>query len=147
MPTITFTVLGVPVAQPRPKVVTVRGRGMAISNPRKHPVVAFKEAVKLEAQQAYKGAPLEGPLQLNVTFIMPRPKSMLWKSRPMPRDWHTVRPDTDNLVKAVKDALSALLWKDDSQVCCEIIRKMVAGGDERPRVEVVVVEVGSASQR
>jgi Holliday junction resolvase RusA-like endonuclease len=136
--TITFTVLGVPVAQPRPKVVTVRGRGMAISNPRKHPVVAFKEAVKLEAQQAYKGAPLEGPVALTVTFFMPRPKSMIWKTKPMESQWHIAKPDSDNLVKAVKDALSGLLWKDDSQVCGLIVHKLITCGGKKPRVEIGV---------
>lgn len=28
----------------------------------------------------------------------------------------TARPDIDNLVKAVTDALNGILWKDDSQI-------------------------------
>lgn len=32
--------------------------------------------------------------------------------------WHTGKPDTDNLLKAVMDALTQLgVWKDDAQVC------------------------------
>jgi Holliday junction resolvase RusA-like endonuclease len=75
-------------------------------------------------------------------FVFPRTKSQIWKSRPMPRIWHAKKPDRDNCDKAVLDALSGLLWLDDSQVCSGTIEKWIAAGDEQPHVVVTVTELG-----
>lgn len=63
---------------------------------------------------------------------------MFWKRRPMPRDWHGIKPDSDNCIKSLKDSLKGLVWADDSQVCDERIFKFVAAGDEQPHVDVMV---------
>ena len=131
---ITFTVPAVPVAQPRQRH-NHRGHSYL---PKDHPVWAFKAAVALAAQQAYQGPPLEGPLQVSAVFVLPRPSRLRWKTRPMPRQWHTGKPDRDNLEKALYDALNGCLWRDDSQVCDGPITKVIAAGDEQPHVEVTV---------
>ena len=62
--------------------------------------------------------PMEGPIRLMTVWKFPRGKSH------KDGEWKTSRPDTDNLVKALKDVMTRLgFWKDDSQVCCEIISK------------------------
>ena len=71
---------------------------------------------------------------------MPRPKNKVWKRKPMPRYWHTKRPDLDNLVKAVLDALNGLAWRDDAQIHTLNISKVVAAGDEQPHVQVRIAE-------
>ena len=39
--------------------------------------------------------------------------------------WKTTRPDTDNMIKTVKDMMTRLgYWDDDSQVVFETCRKM-----------------------
>lgn len=139
--TITFTVPAIPVAQPRQRhrVLTAGGRTFAQNyTPAKHPVNAFKAAVQLAARQAYTGPPIEGPVSLAMTAIFPRPKRLMWKSRTMLCEWHTTKPDADNVVKAVKDALSGLLWRDDCQVCQLIVDKWIAGGDDQPGVVIQV---------
>lgn len=50
------------------------------------------------------------PLILTVRFLLSKPKSVK-------RVHPVVKPDLDNLLKAVKDALKGLAWHDDSQVC------------------------------
>lgn len=72
-----------------------------------------------EARYQYRGAPLEGPLEL---FIA------LW--------WPTKRNhDVDN-VKGLLDALTGILWHDDGQIESLHIRK---GYDKAtPRVELTV---------
>lgn len=40
--------------------------------------------------------------------------------------WHTVKPDTDNLIKLIKDALNGIAYADDAQVCSERIDKYYA---------------------
>lgn len=147
---IQFIVPAVPVAQPRPRATLARGGKGArihevthVKNPRtgerkQHPINAFKAAVQRAAHEAYDGAPLEGPIYLGMRFVMPRPKRLIWKSKPMPRVWHEQKPDDDNLRKAVKDALSKIVWRDDSQVCRTWSEKVIASGDEQPHVEIEI---------
>ncbi len=72
---------------------------------------------------------LDGELQLTLTFYRPRPKGhygtgrnagKLKDSAPaMP----TTRPDTVKLTRAVEDALTGVVWGDDSQVTTHVLRK------------------------
>ena len=59
----------------------------------------------------------------------------------MPRLQHAVRPDVDNLSKAVFDALTGILWFDDSQIAAADSQKVVAAGDEQPHVEITVFQL------
>lgn len=141
MTEITFTVPAVPIAQPRPRAMVLGGRAVMRGANGSHKVNTFKPMVAMAARQAYSGPPLEGPIEIFVEFVMPRPGNMVWKSRPMPRVWHTKKPDGDNLVKGVKDALSKVLWRDDSQICSMRVMKWVAAGHEQPHVELLVREL------
>ena len=71
---------------------------------------------------------MEGPLELVVKWCF-LPKDVL--PGELGREWHrwrTERPDTDNLDKLLKDCMTrAGFWKDDAQVCREIIEKYWAG--------------------
>ncbi|MGG3798628.1 RusA family crossover junction endodeoxyribonuclease [Metabacillus fastidiosus] len=58
-----------------------------------------------------------GALEVEISFMMPIPKS--WsnvKRQQMVGEYHTKKPDADNLVKGVFDALNKLVWQDDNQV-------------------------------
>lgn len=64
-----------------------------------------------------------GPVQCQLNFTLPRPKSHFGTGRNADRlkpnvpDWHGKKPDADNLAKAVMDAMSAAgVWQDDAQV-------------------------------
>ena len=59
---------------------------------------------------------------------------MVWKKRDMPRVRHTKKPDADNLIKGVWDALDGIVWRDDTQICVVIAEKWIAAGDEQPHV-------------
>lgn len=65
--------------------------------------------------KAGNGGLLIGPLQLNVTFYIEKPKSKIRKnSDPFP--YPDSKPDLDNCIKLVCDALNGIVWKDDCQV-------------------------------
>jgi Holliday junction resolvase RusA-like endonuclease len=105
-------------------------------------VNAFKATVRLSAEKAFgNSSTILGPVKLEIVFVMPRPKNQFWKSKPMPRTRHTKKPDIDNLLKSVADALTGLLWLDDAQISECTAKKMVASGDEQPHVVVRVEEV------
>ena len=69
-----------------------------------------------------------GPVIVRCEFVMPRPKSLPKRSTPP----HTKRPDTDKLARAVGDALTGLVYTDDSQVVQWVASKRYAAIDEKP---------------
>lgn len=74
---------------------------------------------------------LTGPIRLDLTFYMPKPKKKVCHK------WHTKRPDLDNLEKAVMDALTyAKWWGDYSQVCVKLSSKEYADSLERVGVDI-----------
>ena len=56
--------------------------------------------------------PLEGPVRLELEFVMPRPKSTPKRSTPPA----IKRPDVDKLARAVLDAITGVVVVDDSQI-------------------------------
>lgn len=139
---IQLLVPGEPIAQPRQRHGLVRGQ---IRNwtPAKHPVNVFKAALRLCWQQS-AGVGIEGPVRLTIEAVFSRPKSLVWKKRPMPRVPHTKKPDAENVAKAVLDALNGLAYQDDSQVCELRVCKWIAAGGEAPYTRVVIEALDGA---
>jgi len=135
---IHFTVPAVPVAQPRPRATAFGGHAQMYT-PTNSAVNAFKAAVQQAFKSQYNGPPLEGPLGLTLTFVMPRTKGMMWKTKPMPRTWYDKgKNDWDNLGKSSCDALNKIAWRDDGQLCEVLVRRLIAAGDEAPHVEIEI---------
>lgn len=91
--------------------------------------------------------PIDGPVWLGIKFYMPIPKSVSKKKREALKDEctpHFKRPDTDNLVKLVKDALgNDVFWHDDCQIYSMYAYKYYS---ETPRT-VIMVGHGAHSNR
>jgi len=134
---IRFRVSAVPVAQPRQRH-TKTGRNYL---PASHPVHAFKAACRLAAAGAVT-RPMDCPVRLSIEFVLPRPQNRIWKNKPMERECHAKKPDLDNLCKSVLDALTGIVWRDDSQVSELVAKKLIASGHEQPHVLVGVTELG-----
>ena len=141
---IEITVNTTPIAQPRQRhsVITRLGKTFVTNyTPKTHPVTQYKLELQRACCNQYAGDPLEGPLEVKFRFVMPRPKGKFWKTKPMPRERHYGKPDVDNLLKSTADALTGILWTDDSQICAGEIEKWIAAGDEQPHVVVTVREL------
>lgn len=85
---------------------------------------------------------LEGPLLLELTFWMPRPKGHFGAKgnvKPKSPRFPTVKPDVLKLARAVEDALTGIVWRDDSQVVSEVLQKSY-GEPARCEVRVVPIE-------
>lgn len=69
-------------------------------------------------------------------FQLPYPKSTIRKYQ---LGWypHIKKPDVDKLLRAMLDALTGVVWADDSQVAYATINKVYAWND-RPGAHVVV---------
>ena len=111
-----------PIACPRPRV-TRQGR---VYYP-----VKYREWIKdMRGRLADMHVP-EGALHVELTFVVKRPKKM----RKGDRIIHSKRPDLDNMVKAVLDALPI---PDDAVVCSITAKKFYAATGEDPQIEVLV---------
>lgn len=77
--------------------------------------------------------PLEGPLQLVTKWIWPARHTLLVY------EWKTSKPDTDNLIKLLKDCMTAAhYWNDDAQVASEITEKFYG---QQPGIYVMIEEL------
>ena len=85
------------------------------------------------SEDAYRPL-LTGPIAVGLEFILYRPQATP-KSKTPPA---TKKPDIDKLERAVLDALTHVLWTDDSQVTHVFKRKRVAEIGESPGVHVWV---------
>lgn len=148
---IRMTVNTVPVAQPRARA-TSRGKHAAMYSPttvktkagkKAHPILAFKAAVRAEAFRiGFDGTNLiDSALRVDCSFVFPRPQRLLKKSSPKCRLPHTIKPDRDNLDKAVLDSLTGLVWVDDCQAAFGSIEKYYVADGETPHVTIVITKV------
>ena len=141
MPSIRFFIPGEPLAQPRPRATArmIGKRAVArVYNP-SGKTRDLKDAIRQEALRVHRGGlPVHGarPSHLRIEFRMPRPKRKVWKTKPMPREPHTAKPDLDNMEKLVMDALEGVLWKNDSQVASKSSVKFICEGSESPGIFV-----------
>lgn len=113
MTAVQFQVEGVPKPQGSKRHV---GGGRMIESSKKLP--AWRKAVAYTAA-AHFTEPLDGPIKLEVEFIMPRTKAMGDKPAPP----MIQAPDTDKCVRAINDALSGIAFHDDRQVTTIITGK------------------------
>jgi crossover junction endodeoxyribonuclease RusA len=91
-------------------------------------VKPWRSDIRSYVIDAYRGPQIATAVAIELEFVMPRP-SATPKRRTPPA---IRRPDLDKLVRAVLDAIgSAGLWKDDSQVVCQIAAKRLAEVDEQ----------------
>ena len=136
---IKFTVWGEPVAQGRPRATTINGR-VKMYDPKKSS--EYKNYIRLVASQHAPKELLDGPLRLDVKIYKPTLKSFSKKKKEMAEQGvlrPTTKPDVDNYVKAIKDALKNVIWKDDSQVVDLQVSKYYS---EKPRIEVKIEQIG-----
>jgi len=124
---INIFVAGLPVAQPRPRAVAIKGKARMYSPGTSN---EWKACVIRDLKQYAGTFPAGVPLRCDLTFYLPRPAGhfrtgknagLVKESAP---SRPTGKPDRDNLDKAVCDAITAAgVWHDDSQVTDGRIRK------------------------
>jgi Holliday junction resolvase RusA-like endonuclease len=111
METIDFYIQGVPKALKRHRMT----RGGRVYDP-------SSTDKKLWMDQALPFCPtkaLQGALNVELQFVMPRPKAHFKTNgllKPQAPKHHLHTPDLDNLVKFVLDAMYGEFYDDDSQI-------------------------------
>ena len=145
-PILELIIPGSPVPQPKHSARVIAGRACSYmptsrgkgAQRRSNGIAEFRALVRKIAAERYQGPLLECPLAVDCEFVFPRTKGMLWKRKPMPRLPHAVRPDRDNLDKAVLDALKGVIWRDDQQVSGGTLWKFYAAGGEQPHTRILI---------
>lgn len=127
MKRLEFTVLGKPVAWAR-----ARQNGRRFFTAPKQ--ASYKDTILLQAMVAGGKAwqPIKGPVALEVTAFFDGKN-----------DWHPKRPDVDNIIKIVADALNGFAYYDDGQIVISHAYKM-EGKNLPPRLCITVAEVEQA---
>ena len=105
------------------------GVSVVDANPRSK---GWKAQVSAVAQSQYRHDPLRGPIFLQLIFLVSRPKShyrtgkhahLLKESAPAAP---ITRPDVLKLARGVEDALTGIIYVDDSQITSELLVKRYA---------------------
>ncbi len=106
-------------------------------------VKPYRAVVALAARQAWSGPPAAGEVTLDVAFTFLRPKSHLTRSGAVRAGAPAApgRPDLDKLLRAVGDALTGIVYADDSQVTGLIATKAY-GTSSGTRIRVWAADIG-----
>lgn len=130
---VSFTVYGEPQGKARARTVRNQYTGKTMSyTPDK--TALYENLIRME-YQAQTGGRYFGdvPMAIMVDCYFTPPKAKKRRAKP------AKKPDADNILKAVCDALNGVAWKDDAQVVDAQILKSWAA--EQPRIEVKIWEV------
>jgi Holliday junction resolvase RusA-like endonuclease len=150
---VRFSLSGIPVGQGR-----VRSRLVRPADPREpefiqhYPApatVQYQRAIAKVARIAMGSRPLlSGALRLVIVAVFPVPPSWRRAERRAALAGylrHAVRPDADNLAKAVMDAMKGVVWRDDTQVADLVVAKWY-GPTHAVGIDVNVTEIEFAAQ-
>lgn len=136
-----FTVPGEPVGKGRPKFSTFNGHAVAYT-PQK--TVNYENLVKLSYQQQCADMvpyPKDIMLRAQIHAYFAIPKSASKKKAADMRAMGimpTKKPDIDNIIKSILDALNGIAFYDDSQVVGVQCYKFYS---DNPRVDISIEEV------
>lgn len=108
----------------------------------------WKAQVTDAAVQAMSGRDLlAGALSVTLSFTVARPKTHRGARglRPSAPRFPTVRPDVDKLSRAVLDALTGVVYRDDAQIVRKLATKSY-GEPARVEIRVMELQVGGGSE-
>lgn len=136
---IKIIVPGVPVGQGRPRFAR-NGRFVSTYDPPKSR--AYKQSVAIYARGAMgQRMPTEKAVRCRLYIYRQIPKSDSKRRHMLKATGKiraTIKPDVDNVYKAVTDACTHIIWDDDNQIVEAHIYKQYS---DRPRVVLEVEEL------
>ena len=113
---VSFFVPGQPVGKGRPRAAR-RGSHIQLYTPEK--TSSYESLVATAAHGAMRGAePIRGACHVDMDIRLMVPMSWSAKRRNQALDglvFPTKKPDLDNILKAVFDAINGIVWEDDVQ--------------------------------
>jgi Holliday junction resolvase RusA-like endonuclease len=108
-----------------------------------------KQDFLAKAMAARPDKPFEGPIALSCCFYFSRPKSHFGSGKnsmtlkpAFQSKWKTSKPDLDNCLKMVADALNAVFWRDDCQIISMCSQKQYCDPEHlTPGAQITITEI------
>jgi len=129
-----ITIPGPPVGKGRPRFVRATGHTYTPEKTR-----AYEAMVRQVYRLGRHGDPLQGPVCLEIMAVFPLPKDKRRRSA-LAGQPYTGKPDIDNVIKVIQDALNGLAYADDKQVTELHAALRYCGEGEQPHVSVIIEE-------
>lgn len=136
---IKFTVPGNPRGKQRPRICRIRGKTITYTPKQTSEYEKLVRASYMAVSKAKFERNL--PLEISILALYPVPKSVnkklkssMLKGGILP----TKKPDSDNIIKIILDALNCVAYRDDAQICKVYFEKMYA---EKPETKIIIKEI------
>jgi Holliday junction resolvase RusA-like endonuclease len=127
-----LTILGEPIAKGRPRLTTFGGHARAYT-PKATRDAETNIRAQIVNQLPKDYIPAAGAIFVNILIHRRKPTSTPKKVR------HAIKkPDLDNYLKTVLDAMNTIVFKDDSQIITIHASKVFG---DKPRIEIDIGEV------
>jgi crossover junction endodeoxyribonuclease RusA len=128
VPVITFDALGEPVPQGSLRAFVHDGRAVITYGPRAMALGTWRGLIGAAALQAMEERdPFAGPLVIEAQFRFRRPASHYGARGVLPRYAAAIPgPDIDKVCRALLDALTGIVYRDDRQVAALMATKSYA---------------------
>jgi crossover junction endodeoxyribonuclease RusA len=136
MEMIEFRVYGTPAPQGSKTAFVRGGRAVVVdgsSTTGRQKLSSWRAEVAREAANIASGELLEGPIGVEINFVMPKPKSA-----PKGKVFCDKKPDIDKLVRSTFDSMTGVLYRDDSQVVQVRATKVYSKPDEPSGARIVI---------
>lgn len=145
MQTLSFVVPGVPATKGSTRAFVIEKAGFkprAIITNDNVKAKGWQQLIAEHASKALAESQLQpfadGPVIIDAWFYFPRPQKFLTKKYTAVDVPHTTRPDGDKCLRLALDALSQVVWRDDSQVIDAYAHKRYCAAGELPRAVITV---------
>lgn len=141
MNSVTFMIPGPPQGKARPKVVRIKTGASVTYTPDK--TVRYEELTRSRYQATAHGFKFSDDAQVGVQITardpIPKSKSKRIKAAMLAGQIKPAKkPDCDNIVKIICDALNEIAYRDDAQIVLVQIAKEYT---EEPRTDVRLWEI------
>lgn len=146
---LQFVIPGEPVGQGRPRFSAANGKVRTFDPDKSRNYKACVSMLAAEAVEKQGWEYTEEPVFVNIIAYMPVAKSLSKKAKADCYSWKNhpcKKPDVDNIVKGICDAMNGIVYKDDCQVCSLwVYKRFVSGPGTPPHVKVEVTVGGDAN--
>lgn len=140
---VEFEIPGTPIGKGRPQFTTRGGYAKAYTpkKTREYETLIKRSYLKVSRYKSDKSV----RVIVNAQVIPPKSKTKKFKTSALLMLFHpTTKPDIDNILKCVLDALNDVAYKDDNQVTEIMAKKSYA---QESKVIVTVQEIGEAAPK
>ncbi len=135
---VRFTVHGDPLPKGSTRALIPKGWTRPVITSATKGLKKWEATIAAIAGEHMEGEWMTGAVNVRMYFTLTRPKSL-----PKKQFHHIKRPDLDKLTRAAIDAMTRVIWRDDSQVVLIQAGKRYTGPKtgESPRVEFDIEEL------